>query len=571
MERTLAWDEGTVVAIDQCALPAVHRTLRLTSVDDVIDAIVRLAIRGAPAIGVAGGLGVALAARAHTRGGAVDAAAVRADAERLAAARPTAVNLAWGVRLALARLPHGADAVLAEALTMIEEDERTNRVMSAKAASVVRSLCPRRPLRVMTHCNTGGLATIAWGTALGAIRELAASGDIEYVLAGETRPLLQGARLTAWELRQAGIPFRLCADSAGPAAISRGMIDCVLVGADRVAANGDVANKIGTYSLACAAAHSGLPFIVVAPESTIDASTPDGAAIMIEERGADEVAVVNGARITVPDAPVFNPAFDITPHDMVTAVVTERGVHAPAGRGSPRSGIRSRDLSDVDTDAARCTRGAGMSVVDGDARTAARDLAAFCQALYRRGWLEGTSGNLSVRLDEPDRALITASGVSKGALDIGDTVVVRATTGGAVRPGARKPSAEAAIHAAIYRTLPDCQAVIHAHTPYATLAAARTADAGHAAITFNRYEFIKGFGLPDPSSMTVPVFTNWTNVGRIGDDVGRHIEAADRAGAPAPPVLLLAYHGATAWGATLAQARDRLECLEALCRLVTSV
>ena len=212
-----------------------------------------------------------------------------------------------------------------------------------------------------------------------------------------------------------------------------------------------------------------------------------------------------------------------------------------------------------------------MTAVGDDVRAAARDLVTFCQALYRRGWMEGTSGNLSVRLDEPDRALITASGVSKGALDISDTVVVHAATGGAVRPGARKPSAEAAIHAAIYRTRADCRAVVHAHTPYATLAAARTADAGRAAITFNRYEFIKGFGLPDPSSMTVPVFTNWADVSRIGDDVGRHIEAADRAGAHAPPVLLLAYHGATAWGATLAEARDRLECLEALCRLVTSV
>lgn len=212
-----------------------------------------------------------------------------------------------------------------------------------------------------------------------------------------------------------------------------------------------------------------------------------------------------------------------------------------------------------------------MTAIGNDVSAAARDLVTLCQALYRRGWMEGTSGNLSVRLDEPDRALITASGVSKGALDISDTVVVHATTGGAVRPGARKPSAEAAIHAAIYRTRADCRAVVHAHTPYATLAAARTADAGHAAITFNRYEFIKGFGLPDPSSMTVPVFTNHADVSRIGDDVGRYIEAADHAGAHPPPVLLLAYHGATAWGATLAQARDRLECLEALCRLVTSV
>ncbi|HTI23987.1 MAG TPA: S-methyl-5-thioribose-1-phosphate isomerase, partial [Kutzneria sp.] len=248
MERTLAWDGAAVVAVDQCALPHERTVLRLTTPDEVIDAIKRLAIRGAPAIGVAGALAVALSAQLSDG----DEQAVREDAERIANARPTAVNLSWAVRRVLTKLPGGARAVLDEALAMLEEDERTNRAMAARAADAVLGLTSRRPLRILTHCNTGALATVAVGTALGGIKELAERGLVEEVLAGETRPLLQGARLTAWELTQAGIPFRLCVDSAGPAAIAAGLVDVVMVGADRITANGDVANKVGTYSLAVA-------------------------------------------------------------------------------------------------------------------------------------------------------------------------------------------------------------------------------------------------------------------------------------------------------------------------------
>ena len=333
--RTLDWDDGAVVAIDQTALPGALRMLRLTTVDAVIDAIARLSIRGAPAIGVAGGLAVALSARHHAdAAGSIDDQAVRADARRIVAARPTAVNLRWAVDRVLARLPDGADAVLAEALAVLEEDERINHAAAARAAELVRQLCPRPPLRVLTHCNSGGLATVRWGTGLGAIRELAAAGDVAEVLATETRPLLQGARLTVWELEQAGIPHRLCVDSAGPAAIATGRVDCVVVGADRVAANGDVANKVGTYALACAAARSAVPFIVVAPESTIDPATPSGAAIPIEERDAAEVTGYGDRLTTVPDTAVYNPAFDVTPTELITAVVTERAV-IPGGRRWP--------------------------------------------------------------------------------------------------------------------------------------------------------------------------------------------------------------------------------------------
>ncbi|PRX48260.1 methylthioribose-1-phosphate isomerase [Prauserella shujinwangii] len=326
MRRTIDWDAGAVVIVDQCALPATYRTLRLTGVDELIDAIRRLAVRGAPALGAAGALGVALAAFRH--GG--DHAAVRADAERLAAARPTAVNLRWGVRRALARLDGGADAVLAEARSMLAEDERVNRAASQHAAGLVLHRCPRRPLRVLTHCNTGRLAAVGWGTALGTVWHLHADGHVEYVLADETRPLLQGARLTAWELAEAGVPYRLLPDSAAASAIARGLVDVVLVGADRVAANGDVANKVGTYGLALAAARHGIPFVVVAPESTVDKELATGEAIVIEERGADELTHIGDRRVAPDGAAVFNPAFDVTPVELITAVVTEHGVFAEA-------------------------------------------------------------------------------------------------------------------------------------------------------------------------------------------------------------------------------------------------
>ncbi|MFW6034230.1 MAG: S-methyl-5-thioribose-1-phosphate isomerase, partial [bacterium] len=326
VERTVDWDAGVIVAVDQRALPREHRMVRLATVDELIDAIRQLAIRGAPALGAAGALGVAQSAHRHPG----DEAAVRAEAARLADARPTAANLAWGVDRAVARLPEGPEAVLGEALAMLDEDEQVNREASRRAAELVLRLCERRPLRVLTHCNTGRLATVAWGTALGAVRHLAEARQVEYVLATETRPLLQGSRLTAYELEEAGIPYRLCADSAAPAAIAQGLVDCVLVGADRIAANGDVANKIGTYPLALAAERHGVPFVVVAPESTVDRSLPDGQGVRIEERAAEEVTQFAGLRVAPAGADAFNPAFDVTPAGLVTAIVTEERVYSEA-------------------------------------------------------------------------------------------------------------------------------------------------------------------------------------------------------------------------------------------------
>ncbi|MEU4671650.1 S-methyl-5-thioribose-1-phosphate isomerase [Amycolatopsis sp. NPDC023774] len=324
MRRTVSWADGAVVIIDQVALPGADRTLELRTVDELVDAIQRLAVRGAPALGAAGALGVALAAFAGGPDGAV-----HAEAERLASARPTAVNLRWGVNRALGKLDDGPEAVLAEALAMLDEDEHLNRTASGHAVEVVLRETTRRPLRLLSHCNAGHLATVAWGTALGVIWHLHERGLVESVLVDETRPLLQGSRLTAWELAQAGVPYRVQPDGAAALAMSRGLVDCVLVGADRIAANGDVANKIGTYSLAIAAAHHGVPFVVVAPESTVDASITTGADIEIEERRAAELTEFGGVRIAPDGAAVFNPAFDVTPAALITAVVTENGVRLP--------------------------------------------------------------------------------------------------------------------------------------------------------------------------------------------------------------------------------------------------
>lgn len=321
MRRTIDWDGDAVTIIDQTALPAEYRILRLRTVDELIDAITRLAVRGAPALGGAGALGVVLATRA---GGDV-----RASADRVAQARPTAVNLSWGVARALEKLDEGAEAVLAEALSILDEDERLNRAASGHAAEIVLGLCDRRPLRLLSHCNAGHLATVAWGSALGVVWHLHQRGLVESVLVDETRPLLQGSRLTAWELAQAGVPYRVQPDGAAAAAMARGVVDCVLVGADRIAANGDVANKIGTYGLAIAARHHHVPLVVVAPSSTIDKSLASGADIAIEERAPEELRSYAGVTITPPGADVFNPAFDVTPAELITAVVTEHGRFSP--------------------------------------------------------------------------------------------------------------------------------------------------------------------------------------------------------------------------------------------------
>jgi len=322
VQRAIDWVDDEIRLIDQTRLPDELVFLRVTALDPLIDAIARLAVRGAPALGVAGALGVAQLARTH----ADDEAAVREGAARLRAARPTAVNLAWGVDRALSRLGDGAAAVLEEALAIRDEDIAACAAIAVRGADLVEELVARRPIRVMTICNTGALATVERGTALGVIGELFERGTLEEALPLETRPLLQGSRLTAWELAQMGAPFRLLVDGAAASVLARGLADVVLIGADRITANGDTANKVGSFSLALAARHAGVPFLAIAPETTVDPATPDGDAIEIEERGADEVVAFRGVRSAPEGTRTLNPAFDVTPASLITAIVTDRRV-----------------------------------------------------------------------------------------------------------------------------------------------------------------------------------------------------------------------------------------------------
>jgi len=292
-------DGPAVVLLDQRRLPEEVVEVRCTTAAEVADAITEMVVRGAPAIGIAAAYGLALAA---LRGD--DLAAAEAT---LAASRPTAVNLPW----ALAQMREEPTPARARALH--EEEVRRCRRMAAHAAELFRP-----GTRALTHCNAGGLATGGYGSAVGALRAAAEHGLLERVLVDETRPLLQGSRLTAWELERAGIPHAVIADSAAGSLMARGEVDLVVTGADRIAANGDTANKIGTYSLAVLAAHHEIPFYVVAPTSTLDRATPDGPGIPIEERDPAELTSRFPAR---------NPAFDVTPAALIAAIVTEDGVH----------------------------------------------------------------------------------------------------------------------------------------------------------------------------------------------------------------------------------------------------
>jgi methylthioribose-1-phosphate isomerase len=324
--RPVLYDDAadTVCLLDQRLLPDEERWLALSTADEVVDAIRTLAVRGAPAIGVAAAYALACEAR---RG--AGAGALREAAARLVAARPTAVNLAWAVRRMSTRFGDGAAELLAEAHRLRDEDEAACRRIGALGAALV----PDRAC-ILTHCNAGALATAGYGTALGVVRAAMEAGKAVSVLADETRPFLQGARLTAWELHRDRIPVTLLTDGMAGWLMQRGEIACVVVGADRIAASGDVANKIGTYALAVLARHHGIPFYVAAPWSTVDLATPTGDAIPIEERESDEVVMMAGRRIAPEGVRARYPAFDVTPAALVTAIVTERGItrapHGPA-------------------------------------------------------------------------------------------------------------------------------------------------------------------------------------------------------------------------------------------------
>ncbi len=331
--RTIEWRDGRVRLVDQTRLPGELVHVETGDYRRLGESIKRLEVRGAPAIGVAGAMGVALAALECDSSSPDELRRfVHEAATHLAATRPTAVNLTWAIDRSLRVLDspvHGTadairDALVAEAIAILEEDRALCRSIGRHGAALLKD-----GDGVLTHCNAGGLATAEFGTALAVIYTAVEEGKRIHVFADETRPLLQGARLTAWELMRHGIDVTLLCDSAAASAMSRGWVDKVIVGADRIAGNGDVANKIGTFPVALAARRHGIPFYVAAPYSTLDATLDSGAGIPIEERSSDEVTSFGGCRTAPEGVPTFNPAFDVTPAELVTAIITDVGVFEP--------------------------------------------------------------------------------------------------------------------------------------------------------------------------------------------------------------------------------------------------
>jgi len=332
MIKTIFWDNGAVVMIDQKALPLEETYLTCKHYEEVIDAINDLTVRGAPAIGVAAALGIALGALGIPTD---DPEGFRTEfyriCERFAATRPTARNLFWAVEKMKKHFEESGslapanvrEVLVAEAVRICEEDIAINREMGRQGRSLIKD-----GDTILTHCNAGALATAGYGTALGVIRAACKEGKRLHVFVDETRPVLQGARLTAWELMKENIPATLITDSMAGSLMQQGRINKIIVGADRIAANGDTANKIGTYTLAVLAREHGIPFYIAAPLSTIDLSVPGGRGIPIEERDGGEVAQYQGVRTAPAGIGVYNPAFDVTPHRYITAIITEAGIAA---------------------------------------------------------------------------------------------------------------------------------------------------------------------------------------------------------------------------------------------------
>jgi methylthioribose-1-phosphate isomerase len=345
--RPVRWAGERLVLLDQQRLPGAEVEREYQRWEDVADAIRTLVVRGAPAIGVTAAMGVALAAAAAPDSAPAFARALEEACRELAATRPTAVNLFWGIER-MRRVAHEAEAgrlpvpevrrrLVQEALQIALEDEAACRRIGEQGAALFGP-----GDGVLTHCNAGALACVDYGTALAPLRAAHARGVRLHVYVDETRPFLQGSRLTAWELLRAGIPCTLITDNMAAHFMARGAVQKVIVGADRIAANGDVANKIGTYGLAVLAAAHGIPFYVAAPRSTVDLQTASGAAIPIEERDPEEVTHVRGVRVAPEGMPAAHPAFDVTPARFVTAIVTEEGVHRPPFEESLRSASQAR-------------------------------------------------------------------------------------------------------------------------------------------------------------------------------------------------------------------------------------
>jgi methylthioribose-1-phosphate isomerase len=327
--QTVDWVDGKLRLIDQTVLPRELAYLDYEDWREVANAITTMVVRGAPAIGCTAAFAMALGARSIQT---EDWQTFRSEMKEIAlvtrSARPTAVNLMWAVDRILRVIDRHQGSVEQakwaaedEAVAMLDEDLKVNRALGRNGAELLPE-----DSTVLTHCNAGALACVGFGTALGVVRAAVEAGKAVRVIADETRPRLQGMKLTAWELLQDGIPVTVIADNMAAVLMRDGKIDCVVVGADRIAANGDTANKIGTYNVAVLAKHHGVPFYVAAPFSTIDMTLPNGTGIPIEERDLLEVTHMDGVRIAPQDAPVWNPAFDVTPNDLITAIITEKGV-----------------------------------------------------------------------------------------------------------------------------------------------------------------------------------------------------------------------------------------------------
>ena len=321
--EAIVWKDGKIILLDQTKIPAAETYNSYDEVSDFIIAIQNLVVRGAPALGVAGAYGVVLAIDEANRKG-LSAIELEHNIDLLRDARPTAVNLAWAVEKISKHLPEGRDAVLAAAYKLASEDKESSTQMGNLGADWLIKKLGNKPLTLLTHCNTGSLATTGTGTALGVVKELHKRGNIKEVYADETRPLLQGSRLTAWELMKSEIPYRIEPDGAAAMAILSGRIDAALIGADRIAKNGDSANKIGSLGVALACHAAGIPFLVVAPESTVDRTIASGAEIHIEIRGDEELTHFKGIQVAPIGAKTFNPAFDVTPAKYISAVITEK-------------------------------------------------------------------------------------------------------------------------------------------------------------------------------------------------------------------------------------------------------
>lgn len=333
MIKTLDFDQNIVIILDQSRLPEQVEYIRCEKVEDVAEAIKTLKVRGAPLIGVTAAFGLALAMDAYKGPEESMGEYFSQVKSKLASTRPTAVNLFWALERMEQVFRHEyqqgnrseiGKRLKQEAMRMYEEDIAVNQAIGEKG----EALLPDNS-RIMTICNAGALATCGYGTALGVIRRAAERGKIKQVWACETRPVLQGARLTVWELMQDKIPVTLISDNMAAYVMQLGQVDAAIVGADRIAANGDTANKIGTYALAVLANYHKIPFYVAAPFSTVDLKTIKGSEIPVEERSGEEIRQFRGVYFTVPQVDVFNPAFDITPHDLITAIITEKGVLKP--------------------------------------------------------------------------------------------------------------------------------------------------------------------------------------------------------------------------------------------------